>query len=472
MQWSPIITKFSDGIRRLELVETRCPKVSQFVKILSMVPNLEHLVVNCEFKPKSEQEPDQTVETVPASEELNLHKLKKLEARICNVELFAVFCRLPEDVLIELSIHFSGPIDFLSFLQRQKSVKRLRFSIDNSHQVGKIVVWGMRELETFIIESATHVNTIRSFSQELMKASKLKYLKITKLVDSDIAGILPDIAQLETLTLDVSQFFPSDFHFFSKMPCLKTLTLQGYANPAQLVELAKSNNSKLTTLNLDTNSVPVSVQIIYDLAKSTPNLKVISVNCSRSSGFDSLLLKQIMRAFNFVEVCRFNHVGPKKNITSESIFTRSVNSNLTEFSMTMNLPHDKLIQFVFNYPNLRKLYMGTSVPLTVNDFRILLLCLEKLQSLTLTKGARKLTSKDLTGMPARCAETLKFLALRDSTIRVTDSFRKKMEINFGVCVKNGAGLILAVDSRTMNTELLANDRNNAVFQNELNLKLL
>lgn len=108
-----IIEHFSDTIKYLRLRKVRMT-MSDFLHILTLVPNAECLIFSEIIATHAREPVDQT--------SLTLHQLKSLELDYCNDEILAVFSRLPDNVLTKLKLdHETEHFDTVAGLFTQQS---------------------------------------------------------------------------------------------------------------------------------------------------------------------------------------------------------------------------------------------------------------------------------------------------------------------------------------------------------------
>lgn len=455
-----VIKHFSESIKQLR-IETKYLEMTDFLKILSLVPNVEHLT----FKSFNTQRygvgpPSKRPRIM--SRELNLTHLKSLQMSACQDEFLLVFRRLPEGVLTELDFDNMnlGRLDVI--FNRQRNIKKLTMQ-------GMLDVY-IRPYTILIPPSA---DTFDNLKLETLKwrhnlygsivdtiVAKQTNLKELSLMDNRTDEALMDtvtdnLTQLEVLSVNVTQTPVSALKNIKKLKNLKELTLWGSDKCPMTVfeEFSKLDNSRIHTLDLR-YIVNMPVELVEALAKSVPNLKVARFCCDGTFAF----FNAIMRNFNFVEVLQFDpyymyfdYLRPTNQhiaLLQDGCF----NENLTELIIKYTWPYNKrlLKKLVRDYPNLKRLVIQSRDELSSSRFRLILRSFKKLESLTVLSGALKFTTEDLLSIKVYRPE-LKYILLEDLDKGLAPAVRRVLSGWFPV-INEFFGLAMAVDRETMDRE--------------------
>lgn len=430
--------------------------MSDFLQMLSLVPNAECLhFTSLDLERHGKQPLPKKRRTMPNDGDLDLHKLKTLTLKRCKEEFFVVFNRLPAGVLTELYSDYFNLNSSNILFQRQTNMKKL--SINCQFQSTDVPSVTPDIFDNLTLESLdwrrgrSNINTI------LSKQTKLKSLNLlSDKLNEDLMNVVVNrLTELDTLSINVSEIPVEAINNINKLAKLKNLTLRGHEDRSLAIfeKFAKLDNTRITTLDMQYIS-GISVELIHALAKSVPNLKVLRFNCQK----DYRIFNGIMRSFNFVEVLQFHNTCgifdyfPNNEIGNHLLQGDCSNPNLIEFSNVYSFAYKRpfLKKLIADYPNLKKLILDSKYPLTASQFKLILDGFPKMESLTLSSGASKLTIDDLDCISEHKIH-LKFIALEDWSVKSTARFKKRLHAMFEV-VNIGYGMIMAVDRETMNRE--------------------
>lgn len=462
-----IIKKFSATIKYLRF-ESHFLSMSDFLEILSFVPNAEHLVfesLSTEQSYRAVKEPPQKKRRIESNnEDLKLLQLKILTFKDCKDEFLAVFNRLPAGLLRELKLDNLNLDDLKVLFKRQTNIKKLIMKgfIDHfQRQFMPLIhpqvapdIFDSLQLESIEWRHNAYNSNIDTI---LSKQTKLKSLKLLdERVNEDLMNVIVNqLTELEIFSMNVSKPPVAAFVNIKKLKNLKDLTLRSDEDRSMtpFEQFAQLDNSRITTLDMR-YIIDMSVELISALAKSVPNLKVLRFSCDS----DYRIFNAIMTNFNFVEVLQFdpfatyfNHYQ-QNDVNNHLMQGGCFNPNLIELSVNYTLPYKRpfLKKLIADYPNLKKLVLESMYPFTAPQFRLILNGFSKMQSLTFLSGASKLKIDDLDYIKEH-KNNLKFISLEDLEIKITARLKKKLSTVFDVVHVN-YGLSMAVDRKTMNSE--------------------
>lgn len=390
-----IVKKFSATIKYFEL-EFASLEMSDFLQILSLLPNAEHLVFNNVFDKKQSETHHQ-----PSNIYLNLHQLKTLELRICNSKFQVVFNGLPADVLKKITLGYcTFNLGLLTGLfAHQSNIKELILiedddaeSHDNTLPDHIFDHLNLDSLECQQNEYNSRHATI------LSRQTRLKHLKLRgRRLDREILNVITNqLSELESLDIDFNETLVVPFKSIVKLKNLKHLTLKSCS--LKLIEtFAGLDNSRITTLKMeviytwdddDDDGYPfpaMPVNLIGALANSLPNLKALQFDyeCELEA------IIAIMQYFNFIEALEMKYdQNIDAKLLSETIEVgRCFNPELTELEIAQQFPCEEslLTKLIAIYPNVKKLDItfSSSTSFTTSQLKVILNGFKKMESLSL-----------------------------------------------------------------------------------------
>lgn len=450
-----IIKKFSASIKFLKF--SGDVEMSDFLEILSSVPNAEHLVFRYIRTPNH---PTQKKRRVGQNyKDLNLHLLKTLELVNCSDEFLVQFNRLPAGVLNEFTMK-DGSLDELKVLfAKQTKIKKITIKFASSLPVNIFDNLKLQYLELNIYSyNCSSIETIIS------KQTKLQSLKLIHgVVGEDLMNIIANqLTELKTFSMYVPDTHVTAFKNIRKLKNLRDITLESNEDRhvTHFEAFAALDNSRITTLNIQ-YEFDVSNDLIAALAKSVPNLKVLRFNCD----YNFRIFNETMKCFNFVESLEFyqfdtsdtdfDHYVHDDEDGSTLMNGNFVNPNLIHLQITYSLPFKRpfIQKLIKSYSNLKKLVIRSAYSITESQFKLVLNGFKKIESLFLVEGASRLRLDDLAVLREH-RNHLKFIWLVD-----LDGFKFNARIKKNLCkvfdvvtYSETYGLKMAVDRATMQTE--------------------
>lgn len=413
-----IIEKFSATIKYLRL---RAPDLgmSDFLEILSLVPNVERLVLislgENRFIPNT---------IMSSDDDLNLQRLKALHLIDGSVEFSGVFNRLPAGVLTELRIENLNLDTLTDLFKRQVDIKRI-ILIDYRLSPPPL---GNGFLDHLKLESLflAHYHNGYKLSRILSKQNKLKSLQLAYNVAFDallMTIIISQLTKLETFTINLSETSAAFINSIDKLTKWKDLTIQKYYT----IQCFGSIWIPMTMPNC----------LIRKLATCAPNLQILRLRCPCN-------LNVIRSNFNFIKVLeKETHPTNGEDEYSNNNEDDCFNPKLLEFIVCDALPfqeHPFLMQIIANYPNLKKLVFNSSEPLSNTHFKMILNGLTKLVSLTFL-GFANLTVDDFVLLKNH-KNNLVFISLTKCNVRFTDEIKNQLSERFAEVNMNYFGLTL------------------------------
>lgn len=375
-----IIKRFSTTINHLTITWFNGDlTTSHLLKMLSLIPNVECLVINnIRSTGRTPQQPSET--EVSNIDVLKLQQLKILE--LCDVsdEFANVFNFLPAGVLKELRLRRIN-LNVLDVLfKRQTNITKLKlFPIKETATLPDNIFDNLN-MESFELKHCS----ITNLSTLLSKQTQLKSLKMHFVIIDDDFGnfVASQLNELQSLSMHVADTpLAVTVEKIIKLKGIKNVSLQfGPNSMNQLESLSLIHCPQITGLHLCDQSLALEVNLIKDLAKSLPNLKVLKINevCQPD------VFEAVISHVNFVEILEIHYNA----WFIPSIPSGSLNPNLRELSIDfwgmIEFPDtsclEKLIQIC---PNLKKLTVS-GITLTSSLFRQIIDGLTKLETLMIS----------------------------------------------------------------------------------------
>lgn len=457
-----VIVKFSATLTSLKLA-CHPSDLPVFIKILSLVPNIEHLTFESLSSGAYFREQMTREHPIhPSNEILNLHHLKTLKFIRCNHKFMPVLNRLPIGILTELQFSELGLHREVNVLfERQRNIKKLSMTKIRSFDSSTSVTLSDDFLDNLNLELLVWRENaiINNIAMILSKQTNLKSLELLDKVDGGCMKVIANqMPELETLSINVFEVPVAAFVNIRKLKKLKALELHNVPSVHHFISFVQFDNSRITTLNLR-NDINMPIHLISVLAKSVPNLKVFRFDAKS----ENRILTTVMSNFNFVEFLQIGDgsffSSQRNDDTDNLIGPDCVNPRLIELFIKYKIPYETsfLDKLISSYPNLKKLVIESSTPLTVSPFKLIFDGFTKIQSLTLLSGASKLTTDDLNCLKDH-QNTVKFVSLKDFNINHTGRLELELELKknlgsiFYVIDARYCVLRMAVDNKTMNRE--------------------
>lgn len=454
-----IIENFS-FIKYLRL-ETNFLHLSDFLEILAALPNAEHLKFKNLSSNDKERYGHQPVAkrrcTEASTEDLNLHRLKKLICKHCKLEYVTVFNRLPAGVLIEFTLDNRELNDLSVLFKRQTNLKTLTVIEKYTRMeyvFPKYPIIDANIFDGLQLESIRWDHKVFRYIETMV--SKQPKAKSLRLCSESVSGelievIVKQLPELETLEISVPYVPIASFLKISKLKNLKHLALRNNdeRNMIALEHFSKLNNSRLTILDIR-YIIDISYDLLSKIARSVPNLKVLFYTCdSKYTTFNV-----ITRNFKTIEKLQLDIINyyfgtlDRSDHNNDLLQGNGYNPNMTELLLYYTLPYATafITKLIADYPNLKKLSVEALKPFTAEQFKAILTGFPKLESLSLVAGASELTMDDL-GYITEHKNNLKFIALEDLHLKYTAGLKKRLFATFDVVnVRNGLAMAINVET--------------------------
>lgn len=435
-----IIKTFSATIKYLRLLCCDDFSVPELLEILSLVPNVEVLILEDLDGLRNLTLSQKEIGEVTNNTDLHLLRMKKLTFRFPRVELLAVFNRLPVGVLTELTLSNVRLSTLTGLLKRQTNIKKLNL---------RFRVWDKDTIAADIFDNLKLESLELWFSYRydlamvLAKQTKLKSLKLyyANFNEEFMYFVENHLTELETFSMNIVQS-PSDACIpnINNLKSLNDFSVSLYdLGVNELKSLAKLPESLITRLSIR-NAHKLS--FIQASAKYVPNLKIFKLDdCCISTR----QLNAIMRIFNFVEVLEISGTSKIRPDFSDNSYLNvrdCFNPKLKKLTMTrllsFNIPF--LDRLIADYPNLNKLVINP-IDLSSTEFRRILNGFTKLESLILTslqlnQSEPQLTTDDLNYLKDH-KNNLKFIKFDDLNVEVTDELKKQLRDTFDMVNYDG-----------------------------------
>lgn len=346
-----VVKRFSATIKFLSIDAAVQGKF--LLKILSLVPNVEHLEL------QNMKNGNASLKRRCCCAKINFEKLESLSIRELRDDFSGVFNRLPVGVLKKLRIsNFHGDA-LTAVLNRQINIKKLYLG---GRLYDKVTTdsFDKLKLESLELNGCETRSPLQSATITAVIISKQTQLKTLKLcyetfVDSRVMSVVADLKDLEVLEMDVAETPVAYLVKIRKLKNLKSLTLRfGHDDcRAKLAILSEWKNNSLITMNLSGNFT-VTVDLLGALAKSVPQLKHFTF--SPHYTLDENELDEILTHFNFVETLNVSIL--RTPLADRNHHHHHFNPNLTALSCLIignQLYKPWLSNFIAAYPNLKKL---------------------------------------------------------------------------------------------------------------------
>lgn len=425
-------------------------QMSDFVDILSMIPNVEHLSL-CGVHPFGTIDQPEKRRRL---DDLNLNYLEKVELHNCSDDILNLFNRLPHGILLELDLDLGSPdiskLDQL--LKRQTNIRKLtvhHFSFRKSRSQAVVTVNSFDHLNLESLDWQQHQFNF-NIAAILSCQPNLKSLRLNDVVDVNVMNVVTNqLSDLESLTIDVSATPASSIWNIRKLKNLKHLGVQYLHNRDMVLFDAISNfdNSRLSSVDI-TSYTNISPAQYRALSMSAPKLKLLRCNYDRST------FGAIMENFNFVECLRFHSyvnevIGPNDNYFDHSC----VNPNLIELSLVFEMLNETrfLEKLSADVPNLKRLAIKSRTPITTSQFQLILSGFPRLESLSVIEGASTLTQSDFDYLQVY-KNNLKFISLNglDPKLIGNEKNFSAIRVVFDVVkVDRYGNLTAAADTKTL-----------------------
>lgn len=396
--------------------------MSDFDEILSLLPNVVHLVVG-PLTLRTKNQPiakklKRNHQKMSTKEYPKLrHCILELPGMYFDAEFLATLNRQLPGIFTELRSGSMTDENWSVLIKRQTNIKKIimtYFDVDDKN----IAIF-----DNFKLDSLELCSYGKNMQTMLSKQTQLKSLKMLK-IDGDVMNvILNQLTELETCSL----CFPHDnvapfFMNFGKLKKLKHLTLR-YLRTELLAYLPKLDDSRITSLDIDCLGA-FSNDIIRAIAKFAPNLKVFRLECCYDFNYHAL--GAILRNLNFVEVIQITDSKSRNFYNTTPLMQgECFNQNLLELNIDYGFSYDRafLNKLIADYPKLKKLTIKSTTPLNSKQFQLLLNGFQKMESMTLIRGASKLTAEDVQCLKHN-KKNFKFISFRDLNRAVRDEIKK------------------------------------------------
>lgn len=451
-----IIKKFAATINYLRVCGEHA---SDLIEAVSLVPYANHLELvllqnNTQPSKKARHEIENNEELNPR---LNLYRLRKLNIERSKHEFVVMFNRLPADVLIELTLDQDNLCKLTNLFKNQTKIKKLTILNDDSYKYPIVDEDLFNNLQIEFLE--WHAYSFKHNIQFIL--AKQTNLKVLKLIDGKIGKDLMNVItnqlpKLEILSIFVPHIPIAAFKNINKLKNLKELTLQSNEehNVIHFEAFATLDNSRITILNIK-YYYDISDDLIDVMAKSLPNLKIVSFHCD----YNVDTFHAIMKSFNYVEVLQLDALNidfdNHKGNNSTLIKNGCANNKLIELKISYPLSYTmKFVKkLVMDYPHLKKLIIKPTNRNIEKQFEMILKAFKEMESLSILRDSLERRIYDL-NLITKYGKNLKFVALLDMDVFMLDiQIDENIKKIFGVITNSRInGLKMAVDTKTMKIE--------------------
>lgn len=460
-----VLKKFSENVEYLRVC---AGKGLDFFEAIELVPNVVHL----DLASLSHFDDDENV-TPPLkkarhfdenNKALNLLRLRKLQFERCqNLVVVEMFNRLPADLLTELSLDSDHLSQMSHMFQIQRNIKKLTIT-QCGHKEAIVKDADLfdhlrLEIMEWHAEKFEHTN-IRSV---LAKQNDLQSLKLIAMdISIDLLNVITSqLRQLHTLAIGVTHLPIDAVKSINKLVNLNDLTLWSDDEGSVKVfsEFAKSDNTRITKLNIQ-HCFDIPHDVIAAMARSLPNLKMVTIHCDFSINTFFAILKH----FNYVEAVHLDAAdigweAADRKGNYESLIKRGCNNGkLTELQISYPIAYSlKMIEkMAMFYPHLTRLVIFPTNRLLSAPFVGILKGFKELESLFILRSlyAVKKRFYDL-NVIIEHGINLKFVALLDLELVGHDvsMIKENVRRKFGfIEYDRKLGVKMAVGRRIMKTE--------------------
>ncbi|KAG4071729.1 hypothetical protein HA402_011883 [Bradysia odoriphaga] len=462
-----ILKKFTKNIDYLRVC---AENGSDYLEAIELVPNVVHLelvsLACCDYVPsiKKARHGDEN------NKVLNLLRLRKLQMERCvNLDVVEMFNRLPDDLLLELSLLASDLSRSCVLFRKQRNITKLTITRCRCDWVCNHKEMIIRDASIFdhlkleFLEWQADKFEDANIRSVLAKQNNLQSLRLVAMeVNVDLLNVITDqLRKLHTLEIGITNLPTDAVIKIAKLENLTDLTLWSDDEDSAEVfrELAKLDNSRITALNIQ-HCFDIPDDVIAELSRSLPNLKRITVHCV----FNINTFSAILKHFNYVEAVHLDAADihwEAKDRTGycESLMKRGCNNDkLTELRIPYPIAYsmNMVEKMVAYYPHLKRLVFFPTNRLFYDPFVGILKGFKELESLFILRSLCDVKKRhyDL-NLIIEHGINLKFVALLDlelvghDVLMIGESVRKK----FGfIQYDRKLGVKMAVDRRIMKTE--------------------
>lgn len=350
-----------------------------------------------------------------------LQQLKTLALYEVSDDFVDVFNSLPAGGLNEIRLFHVNLNTLTTLFKRQTNIKKLSFVPIGPRPTIPNDIFDNLTLESFEMKNCNIPNTEKLLS----KQTKLKSLSLhlVRVDDKFVDAVANRFTDLETFYFYVATMSSISAASVAKINSLKGLKKLSFGfdgnSTEHLRSIANVPNPSMKVLHL--GSIDFDSNFIEALAKSVPNLNILSINKRTTPTVAAAILKY----FNFVE-----NLDISPDVWNKALAeVNSFNPNLTELAIDIGELSDSMVypcvkKLIADYPNLTVLQLRMSGTILSALFRRIVDGFTKLQVLVLMLDNVKLTVSDRKYLQRRSKEVT--IYLEDELREITEEKKKRL----------------------------------------------
>lgn len=372
-------------------IQAELPRVTDLdlMTVLKFLPNVEELILYNIYVSSSCQR--------LSKEELDLHKLKKLDLNYCSFDNTLFLDLIPTNVLTDLVFTFDSPDEtiYQNFFNRQANIKRLE--IFENDQIG----FDHLELDHLKISSGM------DFVAMLNQQRKLKYIDFAiSWIDGNVFEAVLQLTDLEVLRTLIDQVPCKLFQKLNRLKHLKELRIDSHCSfdCGHLLTLSMMNDMKLEKLTLYYVQRDIPPEILIQISKNFLNLKHIQIVNRSIQNLTTIakhfpnmesILWDFSGMFSTPDILQLDDYGHIHESLKQLVI---LNLNTTDVRNTQ-----PLLKFCNSCPNLERICLSNLSELTLNDFEDLFTHHRRLTHLSLEVDSFELNYLDIVFMSKQIA---------------------------------------------------------------------
>ena len=299
--------------------------VSNVMKILNLLPNLEKIFLNriSDFK---------FVNNRTCDNNKNLYKLKEIKSSFCNASVMNIFKILPAGVLrkIDMTLH-----DFINTSTDDHEVKLFEnqqnvIEVETTERIAKTMNFENMKLKELKLWGENDLSRI------LNNQNKIKKLELGSIKTGDFKIIYRNLTSLQDLKVGHAENISShEFTELFKLKKLRKLSLEfdEIVQDELNFSLSVANCENLIEMSLEFLSPGVSIteSTFAQLGKNLPQLKTLNVNSE--SPLNSLnVIFQHMQSLKFLHFAKSGRAPSDHFIFQDGL----INEKLIELQLSGN----------------------------------------------------------------------------------------------------------------------------------------
>lgn len=351
-------------------MQSETPKVTDLhlMAILKFTPNIEELILFNIYICSHIRRPQN---------ELDLHKLEKLELNYCVFDNALLLDLIPVEVLTELVFTFDSLNEtiYQNFFNRQAKIRKLNIFENDKIKFDHL------ELEHLKISSDI------DFASVLHKQKKLKYVDFAiSWIDDTVFDAVLQLTDLVALRTLIDQVPCSKFKRLTELKHLKELRIDSHSSYdcGHLLTLSMMKNLNLEKLTLFYPELKIPNEILIQISQNFSKLRHVQlVNRSIQNlitiaeylpNIESILM-DFFSIFHAPDILEIKDDGLRHENLKQIVITKL---NTSDVQNT-----EPLLKFCNLCPNLERIMLSNLTGMSLDDFEELLGKHQKLTHLSL-----------------------------------------------------------------------------------------